>query len=68
MGYQVQSDGSHSATRCASLSGVFDAAISIANERRSLLLELRNALVNGDDQAALKHARKLCGLNDEACN
>lgn len=54
------------ASGSVALGCILDAAYEIARKRRAMLLELRNALLNGDDQAALRHARQLCGLQDEA--
>ncbi len=45
--------------------GLLDAALEIATERRATLAQMRKALERGDDAEALRHARKLCGLSDK---
>ena len=45
--------------------GLLDAALEIATERRATLAQMRKALERGDDAEALRHARTLCGLADE---
>jgi hypothetical protein len=67
MGYQAKS-GLNESNGSSLLPGLLDVAIAIANERRDTLQNMRHALMAGDDQTALKCARKLCGLHDEKCN
>jgi len=50
------------------VAGLLDAAMNIAVERRKVLGQMRDALIAGDDPTALKCARRLCGLRDEASN
>jgi hypothetical protein len=68
MGYNVQAEHRQSSGTCRSLTGLLDAAMDIASKRRDALREMRGALVKGDNEAALQYARRLCGLNDEACS
>jgi len=45
-----------------SLSGVVDAIQEVGRQRKSLMDQLRSALLSGHDPAALGLARQLCGL------
>lgn len=45
-----------------SFSGVVDAILEVSKQRKSLLGQLRSALVSGNDSEALGFARQLCGL------
>ena len=49
-----------------SLGGLLDAAMQIAAERNSVLHSMRAALEIGDNETALHHARRLCGVHDKA--
>ncbi|MGA8669568.1 MAG: hypothetical protein WB679_06815 [Terracidiphilus sp.] len=48
------------------VSGAVDAILKVAAERRSLMLELKDALLAHQDKEALRLARKYCGI--EASN
>jgi len=41
---------------------LFEVALEIAKEHSAWLEQMRAALEKGDDSAALRFARKLCGL------
>src|ERR1700722_434035 len=45
-----------------SLSGVVDAILEVGRERKSLLDQMRSALLSSNDAEALRFARQLCGL------
>ena len=45
-----------------SFSGVVDAILEVSKQRKSLLGQLRSALLSGNDSDALGFARQLCGL------
>jgi hypothetical protein len=47
------------------LDGLIDAALQISSQRREILTRMRSALQKGDDLAALKYARELCGLAEQ---
>jgi hypothetical protein len=44
--------------------GIVDAILAVGRQRRSLLGEVRSALLSGDDTKALRLARQLCGLQE----
>lgn len=44
------------------LRGVVDAILSVGNERKGVLNQMRAALISGCDSEALELARRLCGL------
>ena len=46
------------------VSGAVDAILKVSAERRSLLLELKAALLSQQNNLALKLARKYCGIED----
>ena len=46
------------------VSGAVDAIKRVSAERRSLLLELKAALLSQQDKLALKLARKYCGIEE----
>lgn len=48
--------------RQMSYSGIVDAILHVSRQRKSLLDQLRAALLSGDDSEALGFARHLCGL------
>lgn len=49
-------------TQPPNLRGVVEAALEIARERRETLAQLRAALEKGENEKALRLARRLCGL------
>jgi hypothetical protein len=51
--------------RSAALQGVIRAALEISEQRREVLLKLRDALLRDDIEAIKLHARRLCGIEDE---
>jgi hypothetical protein len=51
--------------RQTNISGVFEAAREIAQQRRQILIQLRAALEQGDQPNINRFARELCGLNNE---
>lgn len=48
----------------AQVSGAVDAILKASAERRSLLLELKAALISNQEKLALRLARKYCGIED----
>ena len=49
----------------AAVSGILDAALAIARERRDILLRLKAALEASDNAAVLRLAAELCGFDDQ---
>jgi hypothetical protein len=47
------------------VTGLIEAALAIAEERRALLSKLRLALESGNETQIFGLARQLCGLEDE---
>ena len=47
------------------ISGVYEAAMKIAEQRREILVQLRAALENNDQANINRFARELCGLNND---
>jgi hypothetical protein len=45
-----------------SVAGVVDAILDVSRQRKALLDQARSALLSGDDAAALRCTRLLCGL------
>jgi hypothetical protein len=56
------------AAALSATSGVFDAAMEIARQRREILVQLRAALEAGDQPNINRFARELCGLSNETSN
>ena len=52
----------------ASYQAIAEAAVEVARERARTLEELRLALLQGDDEAALRLARELAGLGPSGGN
>jgi len=48
----------------AQVSGAVDAILRVSAERRSLLLELKEALLSNQEKLALKLARRFCGIEE----
>ena len=48
-----------------SISGIFEAAREISQQRRELLEKLRDALLHNDQENIIRFARELCGLTNE---
>jgi hypothetical protein len=48
----------------AQVSGAVDAILKVSAERRSLLLELKAALLSNQEKLALRLARKYCGIEE----
>lgn len=46
------------------VSGVVDAILRVSADRRSLLLELKAALLSNQEKLALKLARRFCGIEE----
>lgn len=46
------------------ISGAVDAILKVSAERRSLLLQLKAALLSHQDNLALELARKYCGIEE----
>jgi hypothetical protein len=52
----------------ASPYGAVEAILEVAKQRKTLLDQLRATLESGNDTAALRFARQLCGLPGSGCN
>lgn len=50
------------ATPEVSLSGLVDAIIEVGRQRKSVLDQMRSALMSANDAEALRFARQYCGL------
>jgi hypothetical protein len=47
---------------------IIRAAIAIAAKRRVIFMRLRQALQNNEPAEAIKLAKELCGVDEQACN
>lgn len=50
------------------MQGLIEKTLEIAEKRRAILSEMRDALRANDREAVFHLARKLTGLSDEECN
>ncbi|HUN83888.1 MAG TPA: hypothetical protein VMU48_05880 [Terracidiphilus sp.] len=49
-------------TSAISLSGIVEAILEVGRQRKSILEQMRAALLSGDNATALRFARQMCGL------